>query len=108
MSFSFSSLVEIQSVIKSDKTTFIDFGAQWCGPCKQLKPFFYKESKKHKDCNFLTIDVDDNEDVADYYKITTVPSVLVFRKGKQIGQQAGYTNEKEFHSFVVRMIEKKV
>ena len=100
------SLDLVQNLIQQESITFIDFGAKWCGPCKKLKSVFTQAVKTYPKCNFLTIDIDENCGTAEYFEITTVPNVMVFKKGKKIGQQVGFQGEKEFFDFIETMIKK--
>lgn len=61
------------------KMVLVDFYAQWCGPCKKLTPFLEKldDTKIH----LVKIDVDENSDIADKYKITSLPTILFFKNG---------------------------
>lgn len=70
-----------------DKPVFVDFYAQWCGPCKMAAPIIEELSEEYKDKALLTkVDVDQSQDLAQKYSILSIPTVMVFKKGQPIGQ----------------------
>jgi thioredoxin 1 len=81
-------------VTTSDKPVLVDFGATWCGPCKQLAPIVEKLADeyvgKYKICK---VDIDDAPGVAQKFGIKGVPTILVFKNGQKTGQHVGVTNK---------------
>ena len=65
--------------IKSDVLTFVDFWAEWCGPCRLLKPLLEEVAWEYKEIKLLTVNVDDNQDLAAQYDINSIPAVFIFR-----------------------------
>lgn len=100
------SLSEIQSITKSGKMVFVEFGAEWCGPCKKLKPLFWAEAKKRSKCAFVAVDVDDDEETATHYKVKAVPQVIAFKNGKELGRMEGFKSKEAFLEFVEGMDKK--
>ena len=67
------------------KPTIVDFSATWCPPCKQLKPIFEKLAEEFKGrINFVTIDVDENPDLAQAYGVQNIPMMVFLNKDGQI------------------------
>ena len=83
-----------QEVINSNVPVLVDFGATWCGPCKQLAPIVSKIADegvgKYKVVN---VDIDDSPATAQKFGIRSVPTVMVFKGGKAAGQHVGLTNK---------------
>jgi thioredoxin 1 len=75
--------------IKSGKTV-VDFFADWCGPCKMMEPFFIEASNEVADVKFAKLNVDDVQDVAQEYGITSIPTVIVFEDGKEVKRNTGF------------------
>ena len=63
----------------------VKLGAEWCGPCKRIAPFFEKLSEKdeYKDITFVSIDVDDCEDTAENLKVLSIPLFVLLKDGKE-------------------------
>ncbi len=61
-----------------------------CAPCKKIKPTMINVSVKYKNIKFFKIDVDKNPDVAEKYGITSVPTIIFFKKGREVSRLSGY------------------
>jgi thioredoxin 1 len=68
----------------------VDFYADWCGPCKMLTPILEDLSNDRKDVLFAKINVDEFPDVAAAFKVTTIPTMLIFNNGKLIANSLGF------------------
>uniref|UniRef100_A0A6Q2YBK2 Thioredoxin n=1 Tax=Esox lucius TaxID=8010 RepID=A0A6Q2YBK2_ESOLU len=74
-----------------DKLVVVDFTATWCGPCKNIAPFFKELSEKPENQNvvFLKVDVDDAADVAQHCEIKCMPTFHFYKQGKKVHDFSG-------------------
>lgn len=68
----------------------VDFGAEWCGPCKVLAPIIAELAETYKEqALIVACDVEENNDIAVRYSIQSIPTVIFFKDGMEVGRQIG-------------------
>ncbi len=72
-----------------DRIVLIDFWAAWCGPCKMFGPIFEAAAEKHTDVVFAKCNTEEQGELAGMFQIRSIPTLMVFRDGLAIFQQAG-------------------
>lgn len=79
-----------KDIIGGDKPVLVDFYATWCGPCKAMTPIVDEIAKElNGTARVLKIDVDKNQSVAVNYKIQSVPTFIIFKKGEILWRHSG-------------------
>ncbi len=83
----------------SDKLVVMDFFAAWCGPCKMLAPIFESLSNEMSDkVDFAQIDIDRSLEVVEEYKIVSVPTMIIFKNGKEVQRIVGFVPKEQIKS----------
>jgi len=83
----------------------VDFHADWCGPCKMLAPILKQVKKEMGDhIKIIKIDVDKNQPLATKYQVKGVPTMLLFKDGKQLWRQSGVIQKND----IIQIIKSKV
>ena len=77
-------------IMNNEGVTLVDFWAKWCGPCKMLAPVLEIIEKELEQVKFVKVDVDENEELADKYQISTIPTLLIFKDGKVVDTLVGF------------------
>lgn len=83
----------------------VDFHADWCGPCKMLAPILKQVKEEMGDnIKIIKIDVDKNQPLASKYQVRGVPTMLLFKDGKQLWRQSGVIQKND----IIQIIKSKV
>ncbi len=93
-----------KKLISSETPVLVDFFADWCGPCKMLAPILKDVKEELGDAvKIVKIDVDKNQSIAAKYQVRGVPTMLLFKDGKQVWRQSGVLQKKD----IVQIIQSK-
>lgn len=88
---------EFNETIKGE--VLVDFSATWCGPCQMLKPVL-EEISNEREFKIVSIDVDDNMELAREYGIMTIPCLILFKDGKEIKRSVGLKTKDDIISMM--------
>lgn len=90
--------VVLHQMVSNGKPSIVDFTASWCGPCQRMKPIFYSLADDFKDeYNFISIDIDENPELANKYQVQAVPTfVFLDADGNEGNRITGMISKEEF------------
>lgn len=95
-----------KEVIKADLPVLVDFWASWCGPCMALGPVISHTARhfagKLQVCN---LNVDESPEIAQKYHIQSIPTIIVFKKGKEVERMVGLLPKKEIEDTLKKHID---
>ena len=99
------SSVELQEKINGGEKLIVEFWAEWCGPCKMMKPIFEKVAQSNDtDVQMYTLNIDNNREVAMSLGIRSIPTVKMFNSGEVVETKVGVMNEGQIKSMVTELI----
>ena len=91
---------KFQDLIKSDKPVLIDFFATWCGPCKMMHPVLEELAEKvGEKARIIKIDIDRNQELSAVHNVRSVPTLMIFQKGKLKWRQSCQALEEELSKY---------
>jgi thioredoxin 1 len=92
-------------LINGDKPTFVDFSAEWCGPCKMMAPILAQLKSEVGDMvRIIKIDVDKNPQTASAYQIQSVPTLMLFKDGNVVWRQSGVVPKEQLKRTVLQFV----
>ena len=91
----------VNEVIKSEKLVVIDFFATWCVPCQMLTEVLHDVEKEYEDVvEIFKVDVDENQEIAIRYEVTSMPTLVFFKDGEEVERKIGYIEREELISII--------
>lgn len=89
-----------EEVVNSSLPVIVDFFATWCGPCRMLAPVIEEIACERDDIKVCKIDVDEQEELAIRFGISTIPTVLIFKDGKVVNQSVGFRSKAQLLAMI--------
>ena len=78
-----------EEVLKSNKPVLVDFWAAWCGPCQMVGPVVEEISEENPDIKVCKVDIDEFQDLAAKFGVMSIPTLIVFKDGKEVNRTLG-------------------
>ena len=94
-----------EDTINDNDTVIVDFWAEWCGPCKMFGPTFEETSDQHPDIVFGKVDTEAQPELAGFFKVKSIPTLMVFRENVVLYSQPGALPPDVFQNLVGQIKE---
>lgn len=89
-----------EEVLQAKETVLVDFWAAWCAPCRMLAPAVEKIAAEHTNIKVCKVNIDEQETLAMQYKVMSIPTLLVFKDGKQMEKSVGVISKEEIEALL--------
>jgi len=80
--------------------TLVDFYADWCGPCRMLTPVLEEVAQEVKEATIAKIDIDKAQKTASTFQVTSIPTLVLFKDGKEVGRLVGLRDKETIKEFL--------
>ena len=98
-------MADLEDTLKNNDILFIDFWAEWCGPCKMFGPIYEKVSEKHPDIKFAKVDTEQERELAGAFGIQSIPTLAIFRDNIMLFKQPGVIPENALEDLIHQVKE---
>ncbi|MGL3806816.1 thioredoxin [Paeniglutamicibacter sp. R2-26] len=92
---------EFTAALEENDIVFVDFWAEWCGPCRQFAPVYEQVSEKYPDVKFAKVDTEAEQGLARAANITSIPTLMAFRDKVLVFSQPGALNASQLDDLVI-------
>lgn len=89
-----------KEVLQAEQTVLVDFWASWCGPCKMLGPIVEQIAEEHPEIKVGKINTDEQASLAIDYKVTSIPTLIVFKNGEIANQSIGVISKTQIEDML--------
>ena len=87
-------------VLKSDKKVLADFNADWCGPCKMLRPIIDEIAEEKDNVKIVSINIDNEDELAEKYNVSSIPCLVLFENGEESRRSIGFIPKEEIENII--------
>ncbi len=94
-------------VMSSATPVFVDFWAEWCGPCRMVSPVVEELAEEYNGkVDFVKVNVDEANEIASKYNVFSIPTLAIFNKGQIVAQQVGAASKESYKNMIEKALEK--
>lgn len=87
----------------NDGLVLVDFYAEWCGPCKMFAPILEQVERENDDIKVVKINIDNDKRLAAYFKVQSIPTLLVLNNGEQVEKVVGFNPKNKIEDIISRV-----
>ena len=87
-------------VMNSKTKVLVDFNAEWCGPCRMMRPVLDKYAEEHDNVKIVSINVDNNPNLAKKYNVFSIPCLVSIKGGKELDRTVGLISRTELDDLI--------
>jgi len=92
-------------VMNSDIPVFVDFWAEWCGPCRMVSPVVEELANDYDGkIKFVKVNVDEANELASKYNVFSIPTLAIFNKGQLVNQQVGAASKESYKNMIEKTL----
>lgn len=89
-----------KEVLKCEQKVLADFNAEWCGPCKMLKPILEEVASETDDIKIVSINIDNEDELALKYNVYSIPCLVLFEKGNEVKRNVGLISKNDINNMI--------
>lgn len=87
-------------VLNSKVPVLVDFNADWCGPCRMVRPVLDELAEESNDYKIVSVNVDDEEELAAKYSVSSIPCMVLIKDGNEVDRSIGLRPKSELKEFL--------
>lgn len=87
-------------VLHNEQKVLVDFNADWCGPCKMLKPILEEIAANNDKIKIVSVNMDNEEELAEEYEVSSIPCLVLFENGKETKRKIGLMSKDDIEEII--------